>query len=128
MTEIETRKILAYLYAEIGKPLAESKVKIWAELLKPVPFMLGMEAAREMLKVKTYGEPQFSDYRLIVNRLHRAARRSARGVVGIDYAALSQMNPGERDAFIDAQKMAQRIPRDKAVAMLAEIDRKRLSA
>lgn len=126
MNELETRAVLTLLYAEIGKPLPDSKVMIWAEMVKPVPFALGMEAAKQMLKVKFYGEPQFSEYRLIVNRLAKAARRAARGLPPLDRASLCQMNPDEREAFLAIRKEAEKMPQAKAVALLAEIDRRRL--
>src|SRR3954470_9916903 len=105
MTEAETSKILTLLYTEIGKPVPQSRVKLWAEVLVPVPYELGVMAAKRMiLRTKFFGEPQLSDYREHVNHLHRDAKRALRPQVPLCSAAAARMNPKDREAYDERHK------------------------
>lgn len=105
MTEQETAQVLILLYTEVGKELPPMKIKIWSELLKPVPYPLGMMAAKRMIKeTRIFGEPQFHDYRAHVNFLHREAKRSLKPRKALCAAAMAYMDADERQAYSDAQR------------------------
>lgn len=121
MNKSEVTRVLIFLHADCGKEVSKTKIEVWAELLKRVPPDLGMAAAKETLKEKTYGEPQFATYREKVNALHRAAIIAARGKTITNPALLSHMSSDERDAYLAAQKKALTLSPMQAKKLLGDI-------
>jgi hypothetical protein len=129
MNAIETRKVLTYLYADLDKPLSEGKVAVWTEVCSPVPFELGMLAAKRMLKeTHIFGVPSLTDYREHVNFLHRAARDAKRGIKRLDPAIRARMTPSDVELYDARIKAAMEISKEQAKALLAQIKTKKLGA
>lgn len=120
MTREETKQVLLLLHADIGKLPSDTKIKVWAEMLGVVPFSLGLAAAKEMLKRKrAFGEPQFPDYREIVNELYREARRALRPAVRrLDPAERSRLSASDAAAYDEHISKRQKISKELARAFL----------
>lgn len=119
MTEMEVRKILEILHTDQIREISDGTVAVWYQVCHKAPFELAKQAAYEMLKnEKMFGAPSIEVYRGYVNRLHKAAKRAAKGLTPLDPAQLCAMNPDEREALLELEKQAQQIPQDRAIAML----------
>jgi hypothetical protein len=59
---IETMKLLAFIYQEWNKEITEDLISFWRENLRGCNKQLVWKAAREMVRVKTFGEPKFQDF------------------------------------------------------------------
>jgi len=129
MTDRETEQVLSLLYAEVGRPVPRVKIKTWAAILQPVPFELGLMAAKEMIRTtRIFGEPQFSDYREHVNRLHREAKRALKPQRTRDASLLVHMDPAEREAYLAQQRANTRLTHTQAKRILQAIRARAIAA
>ena len=61
MNKAETAKVMTYIFADFDIAIPESKLMVWYDQLKEVPYADAMKAARLVVSRKSYGPPRVSD-------------------------------------------------------------------
>lgn len=118
MTRDQAKEILLILHVDSGKPPSNAKVDAWwGELSeKKVPYALGVAGAKRMRKLtRSYGEPQWADYREHVNALYRAAKAVAQGLKPIDPAIRSRMSAKDAEKRMQLLEDAKEIKKSQAL-------------
>jgi len=72
MTKTETTKILTYIMADFDVEITEAKRDVWHDQFKNVPYELAFEAARLLLKNKSFGAPRVADFAEAIRSISRA--------------------------------------------------------